>query len=180
MYLSIRTDDALQLVLDEEVERVNMLFDQALDLQESREQVPLVFLSIDRIGKVLAVVERFEHGIESIVLFFPCLLPRRLLRGTLLLSVILGRHGCGLVCVFGLSWSGTLSWRFSDFLRFSISKAASYFVEWSNYTPLSPRLRAEAWSLAGREPLQPSSWAPWTRMANGDGRKHTRCMRRRS
>ena len=109
MYLSIRTDDALQLVLDEEVERVNMLFDQALDLQESREQVPLVFLSIDGVGEVFAVVERLEHSIESIVLFFQRLLPRRRLRGTLLLSVILGRHGYDLVCVFGLSWSGTLS-----------------------------------------------------------------------
>ena len=96
-------------MFDEEIERVDVLFNQALYLQEGRKQVPLVFLSVDGIGEVFAVVERLEHGIESIVLFFDCLLPRRRLRGTLLLSVILGRHGYDLVCVFGLSWSGTLS-----------------------------------------------------------------------
>jgi hypothetical protein len=50
-------DDFLQLDIGEVVERVDVLFDQALDTQESWKQIPLVASSIDRVCKRFAVVK---------------------------------------------------------------------------------------------------------------------------
>lgn len=43
-----------------------MLLHQTLDLEKRREQVPLVFGSVDRVGKRLVVVERFQKRIEGV------------------------------------------------------------------------------------------------------------------
>ena len=43
-----------------------MLLDQALDFKESRQEVPLVTGSVDRVSQGLVIVEGFEGGVEAV------------------------------------------------------------------------------------------------------------------
>jgi hypothetical protein len=63
----VRLDNVLQFDVDEVVKRVNMLFDQALDFEECRQQVPLVLRRVYLVRDVFAVVEWFEQRVEGVV-----------------------------------------------------------------------------------------------------------------
>ena len=59
--------NVLNPLLDEKVVRVDVLLDEALDLEEGGEQLELVLLGGDGVCQTLAVVERLEEGLEAVV-----------------------------------------------------------------------------------------------------------------
>lgn len=59
-------DNLLELDIDEVIEGINMLLDQTLVLEESRQEVPLILGCIYGRLDVLLIVKWFESGIEAI------------------------------------------------------------------------------------------------------------------
>lgn len=60
VYRRTRLHDFLELNLDKVIIRIDMLLHQTLDFQESRQQIPFVSCSVDRIRQRFVIVERFQ------------------------------------------------------------------------------------------------------------------------
>ena len=65
---AICANNLFQFNFDEIIERVDMLLDQAFDLEESGQKIPLVSGGVDRICQGFAVVKWLEDCIETVVL----------------------------------------------------------------------------------------------------------------
>ena len=61
-----RLHDLPELDLDKIIEGIDVLLDQALDLEEGGDEIPLVLGGIDGIGEGLIAVEGFEDGVEGV------------------------------------------------------------------------------------------------------------------
>ena len=65
--VTVGAHNLLDFVVDEEIERVDVLLDQALDLEKGRQQLKLVLGGADGIRELLAVIEWLEEGLEAVV-----------------------------------------------------------------------------------------------------------------
>ena len=64
--LGTRLDDLLQLNLDKVIIGVDMLFDEALDLEKGGEEVPFILGGVDGVCEGFVAVEGLEKGVESL------------------------------------------------------------------------------------------------------------------
>ena len=63
--LAVGLDNLLDLHIDEEIERVDMLFDETFDLEEGGEEIPLILMarqaSLDR-GDMIKAVDEYRDS----------------------------------------------------------------------------------------------------------------------
>jgi hypothetical protein len=117
-------EDGLDVDIDEIVERVEMLFDQTFDLEESRQQLPFILSSALRDSQktYLDALDTFGVPIRSLALATAHQLRPFLLAGIHLWFGVLDRRGdaCSLGCAtlcrpLGHSLSGDSCARSGDF-----------------------------------------------------------------